>query len=51
MGRYQNLTEAERICEVCGSNQVENEYHFLFECDLYNNGRSVMETAMRANFN
>ncbi len=50
-GRYQNLIEAERICEVCDSNQVENEYHFLFECDLYNNERSIMETAMRANFN
>ncbi len=50
-GRYHNLNEAERICELCDSNQVENEHHFLFECGLYNDERIVMETAMNASFN
>jgi len=24
-----------RLCEVCTSGQVEDEYHFLFECSGY----------------
>ena len=28
-----------RICQLCLSNKVENEIHFLFECNLYKNLR------------
>ena len=28
-----------RICQLCSSNKVENEIHFLFECDLQKNLR------------
>ncbi len=33
-GRYANLKEDERICLLCQQNCVENEAHFLFECEL-----------------
>ncbi len=39
-----------RTCQLCDSNHVENEYHFLFECDLYKDERIIMQTAMNANF-
>ena len=29
------LPECLRICQYCGSNQIENENHFLFHCDRY----------------
>ena len=31
------IPENLRICQLCSSNKVENEIHFLFECNLYNN--------------
>ncbi len=33
-GRYSKLLEKDRICLLC--NQVEDEYHFRFQCELYN---------------
>ena len=38
-GRYSRprLPEASRICLACPepTNQIENEYHFIFECEAY----------------
>jgi RNA polymerase subunit RPABC4/transcription elongation factor Spt4 len=28
-GRYQNIPREERICQICTSNEVETEHHFL----------------------
>ena len=33
------LPETLRICQYCCSNLIENEMHFLFHCDRYNNIR------------
>ena len=33
------IPENLRICQLCSSNKVENEIHFLFECNLYKNLR------------
>ncbi len=35
-GRWQNKPVEERICKVCGSGEVENEFHFIFSSTLYN---------------
>ena len=47
-GRYLNLTREERICKWCqlvlNKNVVENEHHFLLECDLYNVPRRAFAT-------
>ena len=34
-GRFRNIPPHKRICHVCNQNNVENEYHFLFACPLY----------------
>ncbi len=41
-GRYTNLVVENRICQLCDMNEVENEAHFLFDCNLYD--------VIRANF-
>ena len=35
-GRYHNQTTKDnRNCPFCGSNQIEDEAHFLFNCSKY----------------
>ena len=34
-GRYAGIPVADRICEMCSSGTVEDEYHFVFECSKY----------------
>ena len=38
-GRFRGTPLAERICICCSTNSVESEYHFLFECELYDDER------------
>ena len=35
-GRFAGEPEYQRICQMCDSGQVENELHFLLECQFYN---------------
>ncbi len=41
-GRWQKKAVEERICKVCESGEVENEFHFIFSCTLYNNTRATL---------
>ena len=37
VGRHEQLPRVQRICQYCNSNLfflIEDEYHFLFICDL-----------------
>ena len=34
-GRYFNIVRNERICTMCNIKAVEDEYHFILECDRY----------------
>ena len=34
--RYRNVPRAERLCRMCNSGIIEDEYHFLMCCDFYN---------------
>jgi len=36
-GRYgrNRIDRAERVCQVCGNGEVEDEFHFLLVCDKY----------------
>ncbi|XP_021348592.1 uncharacterized protein LOC110447309 isoform X2 [Mizuhopecten yessoensis] len=34
-GRYRNIVRNERICRICNSEDIEDEYHFLFICPFY----------------
>ena len=38
-GRYCGQTKAERICKVCNSKQIEDEFHFILICHVYNDLR------------
>ncbi len=49
-GRYTGIPEGDRICEMYNQNRVENEAHFLFECDLYAPMRNDLETSIGASF-
>ena len=40
-GRYANVDRDDRICLLCNSNQIENEYHFLFTCPFYRDLRKT----------
>jgi hypothetical protein len=34
-GRFVNLALENRTCEICDSVSVEDQCHFLFECEKY----------------
>ena len=38
-GRYSKVKREDRICQLCESNEIEDEVHFLIDCDFYNNIR------------
>lgn len=35
VGRYQGILRQDRFCQNCSSGEVEDEIHFLFECDKF----------------
>lgn len=39
-GRKDGIEFENRICKMCSQNVVEDEYHFLLECPLYNSLRN-----------
>ena len=49
-GRYVNLPAQDRLCQICAQNKVEDEAHFLFECDTYTAYRDELEIATNSNF-
>ena len=38
-GRYENINYNDRICKMC-NDSIEDEYHFLLECNIYDDIRS-----------
>ena len=38
-GRYRNIHRDQRICESCNLNDIEDEFHFILKCTLYNDFR------------
>ena len=39
IGRHRNIVRADRKCILCNLNDVEDEYHFIFICHIYNDLR------------
>ena len=35
-GRFYNIERHHRLCNMCDKQEVEDEYHFILECDKYN---------------
>ena len=39
-GRHNNIQREDRKCIFCNLNDLEDEYHFIIKCPLYNNIRT-----------
>ena len=39
-GRYAGLAIDERICTLCDTNEIGDEYHYLYQCSYFNVDRS-----------
>jgi hypothetical protein len=38
-GRHRNIPRNERLCKLCLQRTIEDEFHFILECPVYNNIR------------
>ena len=38
-GRWKSIEVENRLCKLCSQNRVEDEYHFLFDCEVYSDDR------------
>ena len=47
-GRYTGTAEQDRLCQMCDQGRVENEAHFVFECDFYTPYRRELEVSIGA---
>ena len=45
-GRWQNTPVEHRVCQVCTSNNIEDECHFLCVCDAYDSPRQLLFRAV-----
>lgn len=47
VGRYRNIPLDNRLCTLCPNRSIEDEFHFLCTCPIYNDIRSILyETIM-----
>ena len=42
VGRYKSIPEEDRLCTICDLGVVEDEFHFVFHCPLYDSLRNVL---------
>ena len=40
--RYSGLRPQQRTCQICDSGEVENECHFILDCDLYTTEKQLL---------
>ena len=48
-GRFQNIPIDKRICTLCNQDSIEDEIHFLLECDFYSSERQNLFRSAEAN--
>jgi hypothetical protein len=41
IGRYKNLETEEWLWKLCITQKIEDKYHFLIDCPIYNNRRKI----------
>jgi hypothetical protein len=49
-GRYKNVPREERFCKYCDKRTVEDEFHFAFECNKYENLRNTSHNILKDYF-
>jgi hypothetical protein len=42
LGRFRGVKLEERTCEICKNNLIEDEFHFLCVCPLYESYRNIL---------
>ena len=42
VGRFKNIPEENRVCEMCVLDEIESESHFLLYCTKYDDLREVL---------
>ena len=47
VGRFTAVAEENRLCSLCDLQDIENEYHFMFYCPLYDDLRVSLFEAMQ----
>ena len=40
-GRWENIERSQRVCTICNRNALGNEFHYLFECDAFEDSRKM----------
>ena len=53
MDRYKHprIPPEQRLCILCNHNEVEDEFHFIMRCSLYDDIRSNLLSTIREMFN
>ena len=46
-GNVRYLQVEERTCQMCNSHEIENEFHFLLVCPIYNDYRANLFNSIR----
>ena len=46
-GRYCNELRENRICRLCDTNQIEDQFHFLVECPALDHKRQAILASLR----
>ena len=46
VGRYNRTPPSDRICTLCNAKDIENEVHFVLECELYSDIRNSFINAL-----
>ena len=42
IGHYRHIPREERLCQKCEQGSIENELHFLLDCEHYNDFRTEL---------
>ena len=40
-GRYAGIERTQRICNICNTDQLGDEFHYLFECPAFHEDRAI----------
>ena len=52
-GRYENIPRDQRICKLCDSGEIEDEFHFTFKCKKFDhlreNSNNILKTMFELN--
>ena len=43
-GRYNQTKIVDRICNICNSGEIEDDFHFICKCEFYSDIRSQLYT-------